>query len=137
MAQKSQHHRPRILIVDDDGLLREVLREMLEEQGYRVSTTGDGRAALRLLQAKGFDLVLTDLHMPRMNGLELITEIARRRLPVMSILMSSLLTGDARAHADRMGAYAQIDKPFSSQRLFALIEDGLGRNHETVYRQAG
>jgi len=137
MAQRAQKHRQRILIVDDDRLLREVLQEILEERGYRVSTTGDGRAALRLLQTEGFDLVLTDLHMPRMNGLELITEIARRGLPVMSILMSSLLTGDARAHADRMGVYAQIDKPFSSQRLCALIEEGLGRNHATVYRQAG
>jgi DNA-binding NtrC family response regulator len=137
MAQRSQQYRPRILIVDDDAPLREVLQEMLDEQGYRVAVTGDGGAALRLLQAESFDLVLTDLHMPRMNGLELLAEISRRHLPVMSILMSSLLSGETRARAGRIGAYAQLDKPFSSQKLFSVIADGLRCRQETRYQQAG
>lgn len=132
MAQILIERSPRILVVDDDTLLLGTLEEMLRDRGYAVETAVDGDAALQKLKAEPFDIIVTDLHMPGMSGLELIERISCEQIRVAPVLMSSLFSGELKAHACQAGAYAQLDKPFSSHRLFSVIERGLHDMHTTI-----
>src|SRR4051812_3771983 len=77
---------PRILIVDDEAPIRALLGEHLQQVGYHVMLAPNGRAAMDVLNQGDFDLVLTDVRMPGMNGLELLAEIIRTR-PGVGVLM--------------------------------------------------
>jgi len=104
MAHTAGEMSPRILVVDDDRPFLSTLQEMLAESGYTVETAGDGTAAYRKLQSAPFDMVLTDLHMPGMSGLELLEKISHERIRVMPVLMSSLLSGEVTTSAAARGA---------------------------------
>ncbi|RLA88155.1 MAG: sigma-54-dependent Fis family transcriptional regulator, partial [Deltaproteobacteria bacterium] len=62
-----------VLIIDDEAAVRTGLRELLESEGYEVETAADGEIALQLLQERGFDLVLADLFLPKLDGMEILT----------------------------------------------------------------
>src|SRR3954452_15879826 len=78
----------RILVVDDDPLIREHLRVILETDHYEVETACDGRSALEALHGRLFHLLVTDLRMPDMGGIELLTTVRRERLPVGVIVLT-------------------------------------------------
>ena len=86
----------RILVVDDESVMRRVIRSVLEEAGYRVLLASDGKAALKLLGKHSVELVLTDLVMPEVEGIELIREISSRYTGTKIIAMSGGGRGDAR-----------------------------------------
>lgn len=135
MAQTALEQSPRILVVDDDRPFLCTLEDMLVENGYSVETAGDGAAAYRKLKAETFDMVLTDLHMPGMSGLELLEKISRENMQVTPVLMSSLLSGDIKLYAVQKGVYAHLDKPFSVHRLFSIIESSMKEKQEIINRQ--
>jgi DNA-binding response OmpR family regulator len=80
---------PRIALIDDDRTWMETLAECLRERGYGVETALGGRRGLRLLEHGGISLAVVDFHMPDLNGVELLRQLRRRRLPVDVLLMSS------------------------------------------------
>lgn len=80
--------RATILFVDDDPCMREVMAMMLEEEGYEVSTAADGLDALALLRSSVSDLIISDLHMPRMSGVEFLS-VVRRRFPAIPVIAIS------------------------------------------------
>jgi two-component system, OmpR family, response regulator MprA len=110
---------PHILVVDDHPALRDALRIMLEDDGYRVSLAADGRTALALVAGDRPDLVLTDVEMPGMDGLELRRALALAGESVPVMFMSGSV--DARALAAAHGAVAALTKPFSIDELLALV----------------
>ena len=117
---------PRVLLVDDVALVRETLAAELVARGWRVTPMADGAGALRLIDAgEGeFDLMLADLAMPGMNGLELIREVRRRRPGLPAMLVTGLV-GDgaaaqaALAEAVRDGPFALLRKPLEPRELAA------------------
>lgn len=110
-----------ILLVDDDPILRSTLPLVLGLCGYHAVAASDGREALRLLRSQAFDLVLTDVLMPEIDGLEVVQAV-RREFPELPIVAMSggsarLPGSDALQLAHRLGAHAILPKPFSEYEL--------------------
>ena len=111
----------RILIVDDDDALRESLEMVLASEGYEVVTAIDGMSALAAIENAPPEVVLTDIRMPGIDGLELIPQIARRLPGVAIILMSAFGSGDLAIEAMRRGAYDYIAKPFQPSEVLLTL----------------
>lgn len=117
----------RILIVDDFEAGRLVLRERLELEGYACQEVENGLEALETLQAKKFDLVITDNKMPKMTGLELIQSLAqlpKDQRPAI-ILLTGHPTHEVYQEARRAKVYATFKKPYDFQELFLKITSAL------------
>jgi DNA-binding NtrC family response regulator len=122
----------RILIADDDDALRESLQLVLSAEGYEVLTAPDGAAALALLETQTVDIVLCDLRMPGVDGLELLPQLGRRLPGVPVILMSAYGSADLAVEAMRRGAYDYLAKPF--QPAEALLTLRKARERERLRR---
>lgn len=117
-----------ILVVDDEPLLRQNLAKFLEIIGHTPLIASNGREALSMIRDEDVDLVLTDVNMPDMDGLELINELRGREPPLPIIVMSgggrfdkSLLLQSATV----LGAVVSLAKPFSFEDLKAAVEGAL------------
>lgn len=118
----------RILVIDDDALLRRAIRVALEAQGYEVIEAGDGTAALRVYREQGADLLLVDLFIPEPDGLEVIRTV-RAEVPDAKIIAMSgggSLKLDLLAAAAAFGASRALWKPFVPDVLLAAVRDLLG-----------
>jgi DNA-binding NtrC family response regulator len=112
----------RILIADDDASLRRVIEVKLRQKGYDVKAVGDGQAALSELSHGVFDLLLSDMKMPNMNGLALL-ERARKVSPQLQIIMmTAYATVSQAVQAVKLGAFDYLTKPFEDDQLFLAIE---------------
>ncbi len=114
--------RPKtILIVDDDVDIIRIVSAMLAGHGWRVLTATEGPEALRIVRAERPDLVLLDIMMPRMNGIEVLKE-ARRIAPGIRIIMITAF-GDVGSYLESMdlGACEYVNKPFETEELLAMI----------------
>jgi len=119
----------RILVVDDERQITRVLRTTLESYGYIVTVAQDGAEALRLFEATPPDLVITDLSMPKMDGVELTVEI--RKFSTIPIIVLSVRDQDAtKVTALDAGADDFVTKPFSTPELLARIRVQLRRRPE-------
>jgi DNA-binding NtrC family response regulator len=107
----------RILLVDDEPKLGKLLGEMLEREGHAVVRVSGGRQALVELHTRQFDLVLTDLRMPEMDGLAVLREARARKPPVEVILMTAFGTADSAVEAMKAGAADYLLKPFAMEEL--------------------
>jgi DNA-binding NtrC family response regulator len=110
-----------ILVVDDEAVVREGLRRVLEKDQFRVETCGSGRAALDLLQETDFGLVITDLKMPGMSGLEVLKAIKILQPEIPVIVITGYSTVDNAVDAMRSGAIDYIAKPFSPELLMEKV----------------
>ena len=119
------HSSGHLLVVEDDGEMRDLLRKVLEKEGYRISVASDGQEAMTVLARGAFDLVVTDMLMPRDGGLELLqtTRQISPRLPV--IIVTAF--GDWRSYsrALELGAAAFISKPLRMSELIAAVHNAL------------
>ncbi len=115
----------RILVVDDSESIRSLLKFNLEANGYETDTASDGIKALESLESskEGYSLILTDLHMPNMNGLELIERIrANKDYRFMPILFLTTETNpEMKQRARRAGATGWIVKPFVTEQLIKTV----------------
>jgi EAL domain-containing protein (putative c-di-GMP-specific phosphodiesterase class I)/ActR/RegA family two-component response regulator len=117
----SQTDSPRVLLVDDEEPLRRATARLLAAEGYDVSQAADGRAALELLAAGEFDVVVSDVKMPNMTGLELLRAIRQRDLELPVILLTGGPTTEAALEAKRYGALHYLTKPLDKQRLVLAV----------------
>jgi len=120
----AEHRTPTILVVDDEKMVRDITQAFLALNGYEVRTAADGREALDMLLNHHYDVVITDLHMPLMGGMELLEKISHLKADPVTIV----LTGRAGAAADcRPEPYARLCKPFSHNQLIEVVQEGLKR----------
>jgi DNA-binding response OmpR family regulator len=115
----------KILVVDDEVQIRQVLTEMLEKAGYATASAPDGQAALDRLERESFDLVLLDVWMPRMDGLQFLAELRTRWVVPKVIVMTADSTPETVIRAVREQAYQFLLKPVRSDDLLHLIQDVL------------
>jgi response regulator RpfG family c-di-GMP phosphodiesterase len=126
---------PRILVVDDEKVIREILSDFLKEEGYAVTTVEDGVAALEELHRASYNLVISDLKMPKMGGLELVQQITEESLPVLTVIMTGFGTVETAIEAMKRGAYDYILKPFKVEEVVHIVQRGLDRQrlqHENI-----
>jgi two-component system response regulator HydG len=116
-----------LLVADDDPGLRESLERTLTREGYRVVLASDGRAALERVQAGGVDLIVTDLRMPGLTGLELLRAAKAIMPDVDVILLTAFGTVEEAVKAMKDGAYDFLTKPFRREQLLKLIDKALER----------
>src|SRR6058998_2089983 len=116
-----------LLVADDDPGLRESLERTLTREGYRVLLASDGRAALERLQDGAIDLIVTDLKMPGLTGLELLRAAKAIAPDVDVILLTAFGTVEEAVKAMKDGAYDFLTKPFRREQLLKLIDKALER----------
>lgn len=116
-----------ILVVDDEGAIRYSISKTLQRVGYQVSATGSGEEALELMNAQQFDVVLTDVRMPGLSGVELLARIKERQPDAVVILMTGYASLATAVEALRLGAHDYLIKPSSSQDLRQSVQRGIER----------
>ena len=117
--------KPRILLVDDDESFREVMRFQLSNEGFEVVTAVDGKEGLALFQKQPHPLVLTDLKMPQMDGLTLLTEIHKRKPATLVIVITAFGDIETAVEAMKVGAFDFIPKPTSRDHVRMVIQKAL------------
>jgi len=113
--------KSRILVVDDEAVVREGVRRILEGDRYSVESCASGRAALDAMQEKDFDMVITDLKMPGMGGLEVLKTIKILQPEIPVIIITGYSTVDTAVDAMKNGAIDYIAKPFTPEQLIEKV----------------
>jgi DNA-binding NtrC family response regulator len=131
------HHKgkamAKIIIVDDQEMMRDSLATTLAREGHEVAACGDAQTALDRLAAAPFDLLLSDVKMPRMTGTELLAEAKKLRPEMPVVLMTAFATIPTAVEAIKLGAYDYIQKPFDGEEIKLLIERAL--EHTQLIRE--
>lgn len=115
----------KILLVDDDVSVRRVLQFKLQKQGFSVSSAADGEAALEKLKSEPFDLLLSDIRMPKMSGLELMEQAKTIQPRIKVVLITAHAAVSQAVQAVKLGAFDYLTKPFDDEELFVAIEKAL------------
>ena len=113
--------QPKILVADDERHIAEGLQMLLADDGYEVDTATDGKAAWELVQKGGYGVVLADLRMPEIDGLELFARMRKAGIPSEVIIITGSASVDSAVEAMREGAYDYLEKPLNIGRLKALL----------------
>ena len=114
----------RLLVVDDEEVIRDVLETLLAREGWEVSTAADGREALELFENETFDLVLLDLMLPDRYGMEVLREIRRRDPDAVVVIVTAYSSIEGAIQAMREGAFHYIPKPFQNQEVLLTVRKG-------------
>ncbi len=126
----------RILIVDDEGAICHTISKALQRIGGYISTATSGEEALRLVAEQAFDVVLTDIRMPDISGVELLTRVKERSPDSVVILMTGYASLDTAIDAMRLGASDYLVKPSDSQDIRRSVQRGLEHAYELKHRRA-
>jgi DNA-binding NtrC family response regulator len=118
----SNEQPSRILVAEDEANLRLVLQKELQRQGHDVRVAPDGEAALRLLEESNVDVLLCDINMPRMDGLELLRRVHQRPNPPEVIMLTGHATVETAIEAMKLGAYDYLSKPYHINELDTLVK---------------
>lgn len=118
----SEPQAARILIAEDESNLRLVLQKELERLGYRVHAAPDGEAALRKLEESNVDVLLCDINMPRIDGMELLRRVHQRPNPPEVIMLTGQATVETAVEAMKLGAYDYITKPYRINELDVRVK---------------
>ena len=116
-----------ILVVDDERRQREIYRDILEDEGYSTDTAASGEVALHLLAQKRFDLVLTDLNLTGMTGIQLLSEIVAADPTVAVVLITGYPSIQSAIEATKKGVYQYLEKPVDRDRLLAVVKEVFDR----------
>jgi response regulator RpfG family c-di-GMP phosphodiesterase len=119
--------RPRILVVDDEKVIRDMLADLLDMVGFYVRTADDGTSALDELSRSHFDLVLSDLKMPRMGGIALLDQVAQIAPQAVTVIMTGFGTVETAIDAMKRGAYDYVLKPFKLEEVIHVVRRGIDK----------
>lgn len=131
----------KILIVDDDQGMREFMEIMLTKEGYNVTCAEDATKALNICRKKDFDLVITDLRMPKIDGIEFLKIIKDQKPETIVILITAYASGETAVNAMKEGAYDYVEKGGSIEELkkivhVALLKKGLVNEKQTTKKES-
>ncbi|HXB40091.1 MAG TPA: sigma-54 dependent transcriptional regulator [Bacteroidia bacterium] len=120
---------PRILIIDDEKSIRRSLREILEFEKYIVDEAEDGQAGYGKITSEQFDLVLCDVKMPKLDGLELLQKLSKGEADVPLVMMSGHGNIETAVEAVKKGAYDFLTKPVDLNRLLVTVRNAMDKQH--------
>jgi excisionase family DNA binding protein len=125
-----QSARPRILVVDDEASIRDVLAKTLAMSDYDVDVAADGRAAIDRMRLNNYDLLVTDVRMPGMDGLTVIREARRYKANLPVIVITGFSTESTAIEALNLGVAGYLTKPFQRRQVLSKIAKALGLDDE-------
>jgi len=128
----SEQRVARILIAEDEANLRLVLQKELERLGYRVQVAPDGEAALRKLEETNVDVLLCDINMPRIDGMEVLRRVHERPNPPEVIMLTGQATVETAVEAMKLGAYDYLTKPYRIDELDVRVKQAAEKRHLRV-----
>ena len=111
----------KVLVVDDERIIRIIHRDILWDEGHEVYTAEDADRGMALLKIVDFNVVVTDINLPRVTGLELLKSIRSASSDVQVIMMTGDLTGEMESAAMRAGAYDYLCKPISKEMIVKCV----------------
>lgn len=115
----------RILVVDDDQGMREFMEIMLQQEGYDVTCAGDPVKAIDLCKKRDFDLVITDLKMPKLDGIEFLKEVKDHKPDTIVVLITAYASGETAINAMKEGAYDYVEKGNSIEEIKKVVRSAL------------
>jgi two-component system response regulator PilR (NtrC family) len=115
----------RILVVDDELSMREFLSILLEREGYDVAVAGSADEALSVMESALFDLVLSDVNMPGLSGIELLARIKEKSPETAVLMLTAFSTSEQAVEAMKLGAYDYVCKPFKNEEIKQLVKNAL------------
>lgn len=115
----------KVLLVDDEAKIREILKLVLEKEGYYVHTSKNGSEALSALKNEDFDVMITDLKMPKMDGLELMREIKQKGIKVNVIFITAYADIKDAVEAIKLGAFDYLEKNFKMEELLSVVREAV------------
>ncbi len=121
--------RANILVIDDEENIRELLRELFEDENLSVSTASSGEEGIEIAKEKSFDVVITDLKMPGMNGIEVIRKFKEKNSNTTVIVITGYPTIESAIEAMKEGAYDYILKPFNLDQIKLVVRKALERQN--------
>lgn len=124
--------KPKILVIDDDKDVGYIFKKALAMEGYSVLTALDGVSGLRIVKEKKPDIVLLDLKMSKMNGIEVLRRIKKIDENIVVIIITGYGTMDTARTAMKFGAFDYITKPIDLEHVNAVIKDGLKLNLQAL-----
>lgn len=127
VAQPGAVRTAKILVIDDERGIREGCRRVLQAEGYGVSTAEDGETGRRLSSSGGFDLLLVDVKLPGVDGIQLVREVHQLDPTLVCVMITGYATLDTAIRATKSGAYDILPKPFTPDELVAKVEKALSR----------
>lgn len=116
---------PKVLVIDDDPIIRDMLQTFLKNEGLEVSIASDGKEGISIIKQEEFDIILTDLIMPNINGIQLLQEASTLNIKTPFIVMTAFGTIQTAVEAMRYGAFDYITKPFNLTELSIIIKRAL------------
>ena len=128
----TEQRSARILIAEDEANLRLVLQKELERLGYRVQAAPDGEAALRKLEETNVDVLLCDINMPRVDGMEVLRRVHERPNPPEVIMLTGQATVETAVEAMKLGAYDYLTKPYTIDELDVRVKQAAEKRHLRV-----
>ncbi len=131
----SEQVQAKILVAEDEANLRLVIQKELQRLGYNVRVAADGEAALKLLEESNVDVLLSDINMPRMDGLELLRRVRERTNPPETIMLTGQATVETAIEAMKLGAYDYLSKPYRIGELDLLVKQAAEKRKLRVDNQ--
>ncbi|RMF94113.1 MAG: sigma-54-dependent Fis family transcriptional regulator [Candidatus Schekmanbacteria bacterium] len=119
---------PRIMVVDDEKNLLEFMEIMLEQEGFNVTTCQNGEKALKILKEELFDIVITDIKMPRISGIDILKYIKNTSPDTDVIMITAYASHETAVEAMKAGAYDYISKPFNNEQIKLVIRKALEKH---------
>ncbi len=127
---------PTILVVDDEKGVYDLFHRILKKNGYTVLVAKDGKEALELVDKKSPDLVILDLKLPDMNGIQVLRRLKKINENIEVIMITGYGTMKTARMAMSLGAYDYITKPFDINYIKALIKDALSTDSDSIFQRA-
>ncbi|MEW6050057.1 MAG: response regulator [Candidatus Zixiibacteriota bacterium] len=128
-----QYH---ILVVDDEAIVLSLVRDALEDENYSIETASSAQDALALLDRGSFDLLITDIRMPHMDGIEMVRQVRERHPDIAVIFMTGYANLSSAKNAIKQGAFDYIMKPFELVEIRQAVRNALKLRSETVDKSA-
>ena len=122
----------KVLVIDDEKAIRRSIKEILEFEKYTVDEAEDGMQGLTMAQKNNYDVILSDIKMPKLDGLELQNKLIENGIPSALIIMSGHGTIDTAVEAVKKGAYDFLSKPIDLNRLLVTVRKNILNLHASL-----
>ena len=120
---------PMIMVVDDDEYMFEVLKSLLETEGYEVCGATSGPAALELVKNRPVDMIISKVRMTPMSGMEILRQVRRLRPNMRVVMLPVFGLDNTAAEAAALGAFGTLTRPFTSEEVLDLVKRAVGAAH--------